>query len=114
MRQYSKSHLHIYSTHAVSKRESVTSSLGVKYKSNRGVLANGMCFSMVQWGSGNRVSIVPSLPKSLCVCAVDVKISVCLVKLSFQHRRGHCLSLFGLKDMPVKQFLKFLHAQVIL
>ena len=42
MRQYSESHLQMYSTHTVSKRESVTSLLGVKDKSNRGVLTNGM------------------------------------------------------------------------
>ena len=49
----------------------------------------------------------------MCVCAGDVKIFVCLVKLSFQHRRGRDLSLFGLKDVSVEQFVKFLHAQVI-
>ena len=49
----------------------------------------------------------------MCVCAGDVKISVCMVKLSFQHRHGHHLSLFCLKDVPVEQFVKFLHAQVI-
>ena len=47
MRQYSELRLQMYSTQAVNKRESVTSSLWVKYKSNRGVLTNGMWFSMV-------------------------------------------------------------------
>ena len=45
--QYSKSHLQINSMQAIIKSEHVINLLGVNYKSKRGVLAKGMCCSMV-------------------------------------------------------------------
>ena len=46
-RQYSEFFLQVCSTHAVSSKESVNNSLGVKYKSSLGVLLRGIWVSMV-------------------------------------------------------------------
>ena len=49
-KQYLFSFLHKYSMHAIASNENVVNSLCVKYKSNWGVLLNGMCFSLIYEG----------------------------------------------------------------